>query len=92
MGASGSDECVQLMQGFQDLCEFIAVPLAQENTMGPCTNIIFLYRFRNRHLRHGCKNPTRKNTAINFTSNIKFDQKISPASRNSEYCWELKIF
>lgn len=49
-------------------------------------------RFRNRHLRHGCKNPTRKNTAINFTSNIKFDQKISPASRNSEYCWELKNF
>lgn len=42
LGASGSDECVQLMQGFQDLCEFIAVPLAQENTMGPCTNIIFL--------------------------------------------------
>uniref|UniRef100_A0A8W8NFQ1 Uncharacterized protein n=1 Tax=Magallana gigas TaxID=29159 RepID=A0A8W8NFQ1_MAGGI len=37
-----SDECVQLMQGFQDFCEFIAVPLAQENTMGPCTNIILL--------------------------------------------------
>lgn len=30
------------MQGFQDLCEFIVVPLAQENTMGPCTKIIFL--------------------------------------------------
>lgn len=42
LGASGSDECVQLMRGFQDLCEFIGVPLAQEKTMGPCTNIIFL--------------------------------------------------
>lgn len=79
------------MQGFPDLCEFIAVPLAQENTMGPCTNIIFL----------GLEIDTsdmvvrippekiQQLTALLTSSLIK---KISPASGNSEYCWEFKFF
>lgn len=80
------------MQGFQDLCEFIAVPLAQENTMGPCTNIICLGLEIDTSDMVVRIPPKKKNTAINFNSNIKFDEKISPASRNSEYCWELNKF
>ena len=42
LGSSGSDECVCLMQGFQEICDTIGVPIAQEKTMGLSTKIIFL--------------------------------------------------
>lgn len=79
------------MQGFQDFCEFIAVPLAQENTMGPCTNIIFL-GLEIDTSDMDVRIPPEKIQQLTSLLTSSLIKKISPASRNSEYYWELKFF
>ena len=41
LGSYGSDECACFMQGFQNQCEDIGDPIAQEKTVGPSTKVIF---------------------------------------------------
>ena len=41
LGSSGSDECACLMQGFQNLCEAIGVPIAQVKQLVPQPKLYF---------------------------------------------------
>ncbi|XP_062589409.1 uncharacterized protein LOC134251060 isoform X2 [Saccostrea cucullata] len=41
-GVAGVEECRQLMDQFEELCQYVGVPLANEKTEGPCTRLSFL--------------------------------------------------
>ena len=41
-GKCGTAQCNHIMQTFQDLTGELGVPLAEENTEGPCTKLIYL--------------------------------------------------
>ena len=41
-GASGTQDCQLLLDTFTDVCRGLSVPLAEEKSIEPCTNLIFL--------------------------------------------------
>jgi hypothetical protein len=42
VGQQDSLECIDLLNNFQKICDFIGVPIAQEKTEGPVTKLTFL--------------------------------------------------
>lgn len=41
-GRINSDNCLKLMQSFQNICSELGVPLNQDKTIGPTNNLTFL--------------------------------------------------
>lgn len=41
-GAQGTSHCRDLVENFMTVCEKLAVPVANEKSVGPCTKLIFL--------------------------------------------------
>ena len=41
-GSADSNDCKEIMEAFSKVCSRLGVPIAEEKTVGPCTNIEFL--------------------------------------------------
>ena len=42
MGGAESTDCLKIMDVFSNVCNKLGIPIADEKTMGPCTNIEIL--------------------------------------------------